>query len=80
MYDDETGKVVHDFSRPDERLVIAAGGRGGRGNAQFATSTHQAPREFEMGRDEGKSVSSVWSSSYWPMSDWWVIPMWGSRR
>ncbi len=40
---------MHDFSRPDERLVIARGGRGGRGNARFATSTHQAPREHELG-------------------------------
>jgi GTPase len=50
LYDDETGEKVHDFSRPDERIVIARGGRGGRGNARFATSTHQAPRETEPGR------------------------------
>jgi GTP-binding protein len=50
VYDEDTGEVVHDFSRPDERVVIARGGRGGRGNAQFATSTHQAPREHEDGR------------------------------
>jgi GTPase len=50
VFDEDTGEKVHDFSRPDERVVIARGGRGGRGNAQFATSTHQAPREHEEGR------------------------------
>src|SRR5512141_649867 len=50
VYDEDTGEKVYDFSRADERVVIARGGRGGRGNAQFATSTHQAPREHEDGR------------------------------
>ena len=50
VYDEETGGKVWDFSKPDERIVIAHGGRGGRGNARFATSTHQAPREHEPGR------------------------------
>ena len=50
LMDDETGEKVHDFSTADERIVIACGGRGGRGNARFATSTHQAPREHENGR------------------------------
>jgi GTPase len=50
LYDAETGDKIHDFSRPDERIVVAQGGQGGRGNARFATSTHQAPREHEDGR------------------------------
>jgi GTP-binding protein len=50
VYDEDTGEKVHDFSHSDERVVIARGGRGGRGNARFATSVHQAPREHEAGR------------------------------
>jgi GTP-binding protein len=50
LYDDDTGALVHDFAQPDEEIVIARGGRGGRGNQHFATSTHQAPREHELGR------------------------------
>jgi len=50
LYDDATGELVHDFTRPDETIVIARGGRGGRGNQHFASSTHQAPREHELGR------------------------------
>ncbi len=50
LYDQETGELIHDFQLPDERLIVAKGGRGGRGNQHFATSTHQAPREHELGR------------------------------
>src|SRR6202020_1946079 len=50
VYDDDTGELVHDFAHPNDTLVIAKGGRGGRGNQHFATSTHQAPREHELGR------------------------------
>jgi GTP-binding protein len=50
IYDEDTGELLHDFTRPNEEIVIARGGRGGRGNQHFATSTHQAPREHELGR------------------------------
>jgi GTP-binding protein len=45
-----TGERVHDFERADERIIIAKGGRGGRGNARFATPVHRAPKEHEPGR------------------------------
>jgi len=49
VYDAATGELLHDFNTIGDRVVIARGGRGGRGNARFATSTHQAPTEHEPG-------------------------------
>jgi GTP-binding protein len=43
------GEWIGELLEPGERLVVARGGRGGRGNVHFASSTHRAPRHFEKG-------------------------------
>ena len=45
----DTGEVLGDLTRHGEELVVAHGGRGGRGNARFSTPTNRAPRTAEEG-------------------------------
>jgi GTPase len=52
--DADTGELLGELLREGQTLLVARGGRGGRGNARFATSTHQAPREWEPG-EEGQA-------------------------
>lgn len=55
--DAEHGHVLKDLSTDGEQLIVAKGGKGGRGNKHFATAIHQAPREFEPGKPgENRSV------------------------
>ena len=49
VYDFTTGEKLWDFDAPGLHVIAAQGGRGGRGNARFATSIHQAPRTAEPG-------------------------------
>jgi GTP-binding protein len=49
VYDADSGGRLWDFTEPGQEYRAAAGGRGGRGNARFATSTNQAPRRADPG-------------------------------
>ena len=50
VYDEETGEILHDFTQAGDRVLIAKGGRGGHGNAHFATSVNRVPHKAQDGK------------------------------
>lgn len=50
IVDVDTGETLADFVVSGQRVLLAKGGRGGRGNASFATSINRAPRQHEKGK------------------------------
>jgi GTP-binding protein len=58
--DAASGALIGEVLEAGDTLRVARGGRGGRGNARFATSTHQAPREWEPGEEgEDRQIELV---------------------
>jgi len=49
IYDEDSGELLGDLVEPGQRLLVAKGGRGGRGNPHFMNSRNQAPRTAEKG-------------------------------
>ncbi len=49
VYDDDTGELLGDLTETGQTLIACKGGRGGRGNSRFASSTNKAPRIAEKG-------------------------------
>jgi len=54
--DADSGEMIKDFTRAEEPLVLLTGGRGGRGNTRFKTSTHRTPRFAQPG-EPGHSLT-----------------------
>ena len=66
--DAQTGKVVADMFFDDDKKVLLKGGKGGRGNAKFATSVRQAPAFSEMGEKAVEKRSYIRTKNncrYW---------------
>ena len=55
IINDETGEIIADLVKPNQKAIVLRGGKGGRGNAKFATPTLKTPRFAESG-EKGKEM------------------------
>ncbi|PIZ31699.1 MAG: GTPase ObgE [Alphaproteobacteria bacterium CG_4_10_14_0_8_um_filter_53_9] len=51
IIDEESGQVLFDMTEEGQRIILARGGRGGRGNASYKTSINRAPRQHTLGEE-----------------------------
>jgi GTP-binding protein len=51
ILDRDRGNILRDLKNPGDQVIVAAGGRGGRGNRAFASSTNRAPRQTQPGTE-----------------------------
>ena len=49
IFEEDNKTLIYDFTKPGEKFVAAAGGKGGLGNTRFKSSTNRAPRKFTRG-------------------------------
>lgn len=56
VYDNETGELIADITKPGQKVTVAAGGMGGRGNVKFKTSVNKAPRYAQSGIEGEKKT------------------------
>ncbi len=55
LKDPASGEILHDFTKDSERLVLCAGGKGGKGNVRFKSPTNRAPHESTPGKEGGET-------------------------
>lgn len=74
LIDDDSGEIIADMTRHGQEVIVARGGRGGRGNIRFATPNNPAPELAENGRKVRSATLCLslrswrmWGSSAFPV-------------